>query len=415
MYTGPETQPGKDGTGIADIFTKRPPKDKNGHYILSDSDKKMISWALDEDEREYNDYGKYVNDFSPETLEAVHLAANSGDKDLFNLALGIVCEGYKQLAYRMISSKYHTTDYDDQDDMMQEFRIALWNNLSAYDPKERGCNILSVCKGEITQRLIKQSIDQSGMGIKKQRSYINANNEIQNALSALRARGIDKPTIPQITNMVNASRSIPMSEYTVEKTLRMFSISKADFETTIILKESDRRGDNPETALLDREENARLRKFYERQSKKRRDLMDALFAAYEEDDQQRSMEAYEAEMHEKTFKKKIGWEGQVPYAKIVRLFLKDHPSESESLVNKELRALLGDLGHALSSDDNNPSSENISYTGIVFDYELFMKQQEDVAASILSNPDSFFGDEETDAYSSPSDKKHEHIGDVIFS
>lgn len=383
-----ENRPHTKGGGK---YPARPPKDSDGHYILTDAQKKRIISLLANDQKIKNDYGKYASAFSGETLEAIHLSANAGDKELMQLAVDITYEGYRRLIDKLITGRYHITDPNSIEDMRQEALITIWKNLPRFDPRV-GTGIINVCMGSLSQAFIRTSVGFSDMGITKNRAFINTYKMMGDAREKLKAAGIENPTVPQLTATINASHKHPISEDTVKKTAEMFSFSQCDYDGAQHYVGDSRPGTDPVQAYMQKEEHEEFQTFYLAQTGIRRALMDALIAVYDEDEQEELAKRYKAENSKRGSAYEMqNWGGKVPYSRIIDRYVRDNPGAQRYTAGRELRSLLSELGYVCGRNrEEDPGT--VSFTGIVFDYDALHSESDAVGDALLEDPTAFFGD-----------------------
>lgn len=208
--------------------------------------------------KELNDYLDTFDKKNPklteETQLAVRDAANSGDKDLFDLATIVaytaIGNHYRKRAYSY--KQYSNTEIND---LMSELYIVINENIIRYD----GVHSLFTFFNPYINRAF-MIAREKGLGVQLTKYYQDMGVLISRAYSDLAANDFDNPSVSDLSEYIKLEYGRKVSEKTILTWQQQRQpVSSLDSETSPIII-SDRDDYHPEKSLENEEE---MNEFYD--------------------------------------------------------------------------------------------------------------------------------------------------------
>lgn len=227
---------------------------------MNDS-KNTINLTTKEKDNIKNELEDYIDNFdkmnpklSSETQIAVREAANSGDKDLFDLAC-IVAYTAIENHYRRRAFSYKQYSNTEISDLMDELFIVISEKIIDYD----GIHSLFTFFDPYINRAFMIARER-GLGVQLTKYYQDMGVLISRAYSDLSAKDYDNPSITDISDYIKIYYGRNVSEKTILswREQRQPISSLDSLSSPIVI--NDRTDDHPEKAL---ENNEDLKEFYD--------------------------------------------------------------------------------------------------------------------------------------------------------
>lgn len=363
------------------LFTKdsRPPvyiKDGKPFFEITNGLRAQLCETLSPDTGP--DFGKLASSFSDSTLEAIYIAANSGEKELINLAAYITFRGMdaligKQIQHYGILKMKNGKINPDYEDFCQTAYEVIAKNINSYNP-DRGSQIQSVLLNYLNAAFTEARSDTGGIKVPKHTN--DTYNQVLPVIQILKQFGQESPSPEAIAayyNRANPNKR-PISPQTIANALaakkRTETPASLDTEAQTAVQRSP---DMSPVDLLIKEEN--IEELYEaidEMPPERQHLVECLMAVYSMDPS--------------------SCRAATPYREVTRVYQNVYDRNvTEDWVKRNLHGVLADIKYKLSRSTARETISFNSYAATITIGEPERQENEDIVAAFLTSPEDFFG------------------------